>query len=640
MRDQGDFYPFDSCILMNHSLKSVDVDISAMKRPILSRSMISTTWDSFKKNIPRALSLIFTYTPWWTTASIILIFILGLLPLASLYIMKLIVDTVTAGINAPGTDLILHQLTVIIVLAAILAMCTTAGKALLSYITEVQSLTMTDRISSLIHAHSLQMDIAYYENPEYHNTLHRAQMDGPSRPGKIVNNLVQIGQSCISLAAVGSLVLSFSPLAGFILLGAALPAAGLKVWYSHKTYDLTLSQTELERKSTYFHFILTNPIFAKELRLFSSGSFFEEKFNSVRLSIRRARLQLSRSKAFWDTLAQGCITVAVFGSFMVIAEMTLKGETTLGTMVVFFFGFQMCTGFIQIIFGSLNALYEDNLFLSNLFDFFDLKPAISSPENPTPLPTHMQKEITVSGVHFTYPGTDNIVLSDISLTIQKGSITAFVGENGAGKSSLVKLLCLLYQPDTGSISIDGIDMRTIDPDEWRRKISVVFQDYIQYHLNARENIWISDITQDPCSSRIEVAAEESGADRVIKNLPEGYGTILGRFFTRGQELSIGQWQKIALARAFFRDADIVILDEPASFLDSLAEAEIFSRFKEIVKGKTAILISHRFSTVKMADYIYVLKEGRIIEEGSHDHLLAKNGHYAEMYHAQADLYTP
>ena len=592
-----------------------------------------------KKTIPRAIRLIFTYTPGYTICSIILVLILGILPLATLYIMKLIVDTVTAGIVSPDKNLIIQELTILLVAAAVLTLASTSGRALSSYITEVQSMIMNDRISDLIHSQSLKMDLSYYENAEYHNTLHRAQMNGPSRPGKVVQDIVQIAQNGISIVAVGSFILSFSPFAGLVLIGASLPAVGLKIWYSHRIYDLSLSQTEMERKSNYYHQVLTFSGYANELRLFHSGGFFRKKYSSLRLSIRYARLALSRSRFIWDTLTQGIITVAVFGSFMVIAFSTIKGETTLGNMVVFFSGFQMCTGYIQSIFTSLNALYEDHLFLTNLFDFFDLKPAISSPDNPVSLPVSIQEGIFMSGVNFSYPGTQKMVLSDVSIRLPKGSVTAFVGENGAGKSSLIKLLCRLYLPDAGSISVDKIPLEKVDPEEWQKKISIMFQDYVRYQLTARENIWIADTSQDLGTKEIENAAQESGADNFIRKLPEQYNSLLGRYFTRGQELSTGQWQKVALARTFFRNAEIVILDEPASSLDALAEAEIFNRFKEIIKGKTAILISHRFSTVMMADYIYVLKDGKIIEEGTHSHLLAMNGQYSRMYHAQVDRYN-
>jgi ATP-binding cassette subfamily B protein len=283
-------------------------------------------------------------------------------------------------------------------------------------------------------------------------------------------------------------------------------------------------------------------------------------------------------------------------------------------------------------------LYDDHLFLRDFLQFLDLKPAIAAPEHPTPLPNHPVNEIRLSSVSFTYPGAQKPALQDISITIRKGEVIAFVGENGAGKSTLLKLLCRLYLPDAGTITVDDIDMNRIDPEAWRRRLSVLFQDYIRYQLTVEENIRVGDIERADEPGSIEKSARKAGADRMIQRFPNGYKTMLGKIFSGGQELSTGEWQKIALSRAFFRDAELILLDEPASSLDALAEAEIFRKFREVIQNRTAVIISHRFSTVQMADRIYVIEQGKIVEHGSHADLMALNGRYAEMFRAQADLY--
>jgi ATP-binding cassette, subfamily B, bacterial len=255
-----------------------------------------------------------------------------------------------------------------------------------------------------------------------------------------------------------------------------------------------------------------------------------------------------------------------------------------------------------------------------------------------PFPVLVQKEIRFSGVPFTYPGVATPAIANVDLTLHRGEIIALVGENGAGKSTFVKLLCRLYDPDKGTVTVDGIDLKKTDPDDWRKHTGVLFQDFVRYHFTARENIWMGNVSQPRDTSRIEEAAHEAAADPLIRKLPDGYDTPLGRLFSGGQELSTGEWQKIALARAFFRDAEVVILDEPASSLDALAEAEIFCHFRELVKGRTAVLVSHRFSTVLLADHIYVFEQGKITEHGTHKELMAKNGHYAKMFRAQAEPY--
>jgi ATP-binding cassette subfamily B protein len=339
-----------------------------------------------------------------------------------------------------------------------------------------------------------------------------------------------------------------------------------------------------------------------------------------------------------DFLSNAIAIIALFGSFAFVAYAGLTGTITIGDLVMYFMAFQLGLGFIQAILGALARLYEDNLFLTNYYEFLDLKPAIMSPDHPVPVPKPLTQTVEFENVHFSYPGGKKDVITGVSLALHSGEVIALVGENGSGKTTLVKLLCRLYDPDGGRITVNGIDLRDVDPVAWRKKISVVFQDYVHYYLTAAENIWVGDIEREQDSASIAAAANRSGADPVIRGLPEGYHTILGRWFSDGQELSEGEWQKVALARAFFRDSGIVVLDEPTSSLDPLAEAELFRNFRNILEGRSAVIISHRFSTVQMADRIYVLDKGRIIEQGSHEELLRLNGRYSLLFRTQAEHY--
>jgi ATP-binding cassette subfamily B protein len=606
--------------------------------PILPNISISREIASMKTAILRAIRLVFTHAPGLTSLNIILVIVQGLLPLAALFVMKMIVDTVTAGIVSADKAPIIAHLLLLLGAAAAIALLLAICRAVASYTTEVQSLFLTDIITDQIQAHSIRLDLAYYENPAYHDSLHRAQMEGPSRPARIVNDLVQIGQNSVSVCAIGGFILAFSPVVGIILIGAALPAALVRIWHSRRLHELRIRQTESERKSRYYHLMMTDTYHAREIRQFGLGSLFRERYRTLQDSLRRARLAISRSRAIWETLTQGLITAAVFGSFTVIALMAVNGTISLGDLVMFFMGFQLCIGYTQSIFSSLNALYEDQLFLRNLFTFLDMEPQVTVPEDPVPVPSPIEREIRFEDVTFTYPGAASHALSNVNLTLHKGEIIALVGDNGAGKSTFIKLLCRLYEPVLGKIMVDGLDLKRTDPEEWRRHTTVLFQDYVRYHLSARENIWMGDVSLPSGTPRVEDAARQAAADAVIRKLPDTYSSLLGKLFSGGQELSTGEWQKIALARAFFRDAEIVILDEPASSLDALAEAEIFHRFREMVKGRTAILISHRFSTVLLADHIYVFDRGEIIEHGTHKELMAQSGHYAEMFRAQAGSY--
>lgn len=586
----------------------------------------------------RAIRLVFVHVPGLTTINVLLVVVQGLLPLAALYVMKLIIDAVTSGVSATDGETAAPSILLLVAVAAAIALLTAICRALSSYTAEAQSLELTDIITDQVHAHSVRLDLAYYEEPAYWDSLHRAQTEGPYRVGKIVDDLVQVGQNGLSIAAVGGFILSFSPLVGLVLIGAALPAAFAQVWFSRRLYDLRLEQTEVERKSWYYHQMITDANHAPEVRQFGLGPLFRERYRSLRESLRTATLAVSRSRAIWVVLTQGLITAAVFGSFAVIALMAVRGELSLGDLVAFFAGFQLCIGYTQSIFSSLNALYQDQLFLRHLFAFLDLEPRIALPEHPVPVPSPFVREIRFEDVSFAYPGAERPALRDVGLTIRAGEVVALVGENGAGKSTFIKLLCRLYDPTMGRITVDGIDLCETDPDEWHRQTAVLSQNYVRYHMTARENIWLGDVDLPVDSPKVEEAARSAAADAVIGRLPDAYSSMLGKMFTGGCDLSTGEWQKVALARTFFRDAGIVILDEPASSLDALAEAEIFSRFRDLVRGRTAVLVSHRFSTVLLADRIYVFHQGVIVEHGTHAELMAREGRYAAMFLAQSEPY--
>lgn len=607
-------------------------------KPVPRPSSILHHLISTKTVLFRAIRQVFTYTPGLTSLSMVLIVVQGLLPLAALYIMKLMIDTVTAAIGATDKAPYLSQLWLLIAAAAGLAILTTVCRAVSSYVSELQSVTLSDIITDKIQAHSLRLDLAYYENPAYHDNLRLAQMGGASRSAQVVSNFTRVVQSIISLVAVGGAIILFSPLVALLLAGAALPAAVVRVLNSRQQYELQVRQTEAMRRASYYNSLITETWYAREIRQFGLGDFFRQRYRTLQYTLRDARLALSRSRAVGDVLTQGIVTVAVFGAFAIIALKAIEGTLSVGDLVMFFMGFQLCIGYIQGIFSGMNALYEDHLFLRHLFSFFDMQPRIAAPADPVPLPSPFLEEIRFSGVTYTYPGTIAPAIADADLTLRKGEVIALVGENGAGKSTFVKLLCRLYDPDKGTVSVDGIDLKSADPDEWRRHTAVFFQDFVRYQFTVGENIWTGDITKPQATPAIAEAAHKAAADPVIRKLPDGLDTQLGRLFAGGHDLSTGEWQKVALARTFFRDADLVILDEPASSLDALAEAEIFTRFRELVKGRTAVIVSHRFSTVLIADRIFVFQEGMVTEQGSHAELMALGGHYAKMYRAQADAY--
>jgi ATP-binding cassette subfamily B protein len=433
------------------------------------------------------------------------------------------------------------------------------------------------------------------------------------------------------------LLFSFNVLLTLVLLCAALPSGLVRLIFARRSFNLEQTLTEKERKAWYYHFLMTDPAPAKELRLFHLGPLFRQRFQELRRLLRERRLAFKGTRAWMDFLTQTLAACAVFGSLIFMALQALNRTITLGSLVIYYQGFQLGLNAFQALLRGLAGLYEDNLFLDHFYRFLDLKTKQPRPLQPRTLTTSVH-EIVFDGVGFAYPGGKGKVLEDIHITLRKGEVIALVGENGSGKTTLIKLLCRLYDPQVGGITVDGIDLRELEPEAWKGRISVLFQDYSHYFLSAAENIGLGRVEALQDQERIREAARFSGADPVIHRLARGYDTPLGPWFEGGQEISSGEWQKIAAARAFFRQAEITVLDEPSSALDPLAEADMFSRFKEMIEGKTAILISHRFSTVQMADRIYVLEKGRIIEQGTHEALLDRQGRYAAMFEAQARRY--
>jgi ATP-binding cassette subfamily B protein len=585
----------------------------------------------------RGLALVWSSAPAWTALQLVLLVAQGIIPLATLYLTKLIVDAVTAAVGAEGTAA-LGRVGVLIVLAGVVAVAGAAIRTITSLVGEVQAMRLGDRVHDVLHAKSIEVDLQYYESAEYHDTLHRAQEEAPYRPGRIVGGVAQVLQNVLSMLAITGLLFSFHWGVAAVLFGAALPGVFVRLRYSRRLYDWALRQTPAVRKSRYVNSLLTGVAHAKEVRLFDLGATFIDRFRELRTVVRREKLKLVTRRSLLDLGAQAVALTAVFAAFALIARAALGGTITIGDMVMYFGAFQRGQDFFRDALGGLAGLYEDNLFLTDLKTFLELKPRVAEPETPKPFPRPMRRGIALEHVSFAYPDAGRAVLEDVSLEIRAGEHIALVGENGSGKTTLVKLLCRLYDPTAGSITVDGVDLREMATRDLRREIGIIFQDYARYHLAVRDNIWFGNVSMPRDSDRIEEAAVRTGADEVARRLPEGYETMLGRQFENGAELSIGEWQKVAIARAFLRETQIIVLDEPTAALDARAEAEVFAHFHELARDRTAILISHRLSTVRMVDRIFVLANGRIVEAGAHDELVGRGGMYAQLFEMQARNY--
>ncbi|MEI6290101.1 MAG: ABC transporter ATP-binding protein [Chloroflexota bacterium] len=591
--------------------------------------------------LQRALRLVWQTARYWTLVNTLLVVIQGTLPLAALYLMKRLLDAVSASLSGPKTALNFQPVLFWIIMAAAVAVLTAVIRSISEYAAEAQSEQVTDEVADILHAQSIAVDLDYYEESSFYDTLHRAQKEAPYRPTRIVNGLIQIAQNSISLLGILGLLFTFNGLLAVVLLLAAMPSVFVRLRFSKRMFGFQQRQTESERRAWYYHTILTDVPYAKEIRLYNLGDMFKLRYRDLRDEIRTGKLMISGQRVRADLSAQLLSTFALFGSLVWIAWQTFQGSVSLGDLLIYYLGFQNGLNYFQAVLRSLAGLYEDNLFLTSFYQFLDLTPGIVSPVSPRVVPQPMQKGITFSNVSFTYPSRQVEALNGINLSLAPGEVIALVGENGSGKTTLIKLLCRLYDPSAGNIQVDGIDLCEMDPIQWRKELGVTFQDYAHYALTAQENIWLGDNTTPPELDGIAAAGKRSGAHQFIQRLPQQYDTQLGQWFKQGQELSGGEWQKIALARSFWRDARILILDEPTSALDPLAEEALFREFRAMLEGeaRSAILISHRFSTVQMADKIYVMEQGQIVENGTHADLIALNGRYAHLYNAQAQYYV-
>lgn len=601
-----------------------------MKTPISIRSKIKNAL-----RIDRAFQLVWKASRKWTILAICLTVIQGIIPLFTLYIMKLIVDTIAHAVQTGDPSGSFKRVIYLIIAATIIAVLQAAIRLISGYVSEAQSAIVTDYVSSTLHAKSIDLDLAYYENPKYYDTLHRAQREGPYRPTKIVNGLTRLLQNGVSLTAMVALLFMFHWGVGILLFISTIPGMFVQVIHARKRFQWQKKRTSAERRAAYLSQVLTVDMFAKEIRLFDLGSFFSNSYDEIRNLLRGEKLTLSRKRSIADFMAQFFAAVVLMGCLMLITIRALNGVITIGDMVMFFQAFQRGIGHLKELLTNIAALYEDNMFVAYFFEFLDIQNQIKDPATPKKLPQKFEKGIKLDHVEFGYPGEREAVLKDVSITIGAGEVVALVGDNGAGKSTLVKLLCRLYEPKQGTITMEDIELHHLTIKDLRRQISIVFQDYAKYFLTVRENIRLGDTSIPLDSVKIQEAAGKANADDFIRKLPKGYDTVLGRWFFSGEELSLGEWQKIVLARAFLRDSKLIILDEPTSSLDVNTEYHLYTKFRELIADRSALLISHRFSTVRMADRIYVLDDGRIAEEGTHKELMTLKGKYADMYNKQA-----
>lgn len=584
-------------------------------------------------HIRQALHFVWTSSKKWTIIRLVLLVAQAFVPLATLYLMKLVVDVITIALQSPEAERDFSGITLYVLLFGAVALFNAVVNILAQLAGEAQQQLVADHMSAVLQAKSIEIDLEYYENPEYHDTFHRAQEEALYRPVQILNSLTAFLQNGLSLGVIAGLLLFLHWGIAVVLILSTLPLVFVRLRFSRKLYEWEKSRTSLERESWYINWVLTAAYFAKEVRLFDFGKALSGQFSGLRDRLFGEKLAIQQLRSWASLAAQGGEILAVTGTYLFIAYQTIQGAITLGDLVMYFQAFQKGQGLLHGVMSSMVRLYESRLFLHYIFDFLRLQPKIKEPAQPDPLPDILREGIVFEDVTFHYPLTRQEVLKNISATFPKGQVVALVGENGSGKTTLIKLLCRLYDPDAGAIRIDGVDLRTCSTEQLHRKIAVIYQDFAQYHFTVKENIQISDL-QAASEEKVVESARASGADVFIQQLPRTYDQRLGREYFDGAELSQGQWQKIALSRAFYKDAEIIILDEPTSSIDPLAEHTIFSKLSELRTGKIIILVTHRLYNLKLADKILVMDNGRIVEEGSHEELVAKGGKYRRMFEKQ------
>lgn len=589
--------------------------------------------------VPRTLRLIWRAAQGWTMAWFILLCIQGLLPAALVYLSRSLVDSLAAAVGAgwsweniwpvafPGA-----LITVVIAMQELM-------QGVSSWVRTAQAELVRDHLSALVHEKSLAVDLAFYESPEYHDQLERARTDLGSRPLALLESIGSVVQNSITLLAMATLLIPYGIWLPAILVVSTVPAFYV-VLHFNRRYHLWWEHTTADRRrAQYYDMMLTHSGVAAELRLFDLGSYFKSSYQMLRRRMRTERLIFTRDQSL-ARLGAGLAGVLISGSALAwMFWRALQGRATLGDLALFYQAFQRGQGLLRSLLENLGQIYANTLFLGNLFEFLELKPRVADPLHPVLPQPALREAIRFQQVAFRYPGSDRPVLQDFNLTIPAGQIIAIVGANGAGKSTLLKLLCRFYDPEAGLIALDGSDIRDMTLQNLRRMITVLFQWPVPYQATAAQNIAFGDLSATQGATELEMAARSAGAHDVIFRLPRGYDTLLGKWFANGVELSVGEWQRLALARAFFRRAEILILDEPTSALDSWAEADWFDRFRSLANGRTAIIITHRFTIARRADMIHVMDAGRIVESGKHDELLAHGGLYARSWAAQLNGQT-
>jgi ATP-binding cassette, subfamily B, bacterial len=587
----------------------------------------------------RALELVWTTDRELTVLLALLTAIAGVLPAGVAFIGARIVDAVVhaSAMHRQFGRLELTQVLGFVAIEAVLVACTIGAQRGISLAQSLLRAKLGQRVNVMILEKALQLELTQFEDSEFYDKLARARREASSRPLSLVMRTFGLMQNGISLLSFGALLVRFSPWAVAVLILAGLPAFIAEAKFSGDAFRLFRWRAPESRMQLYLESVLAREDHAKEVKLFDLGARLLNRYRDIFRRLYREDRDLTLRRDGWGLAMSLVGTVALYGGYAWIAIETVRGQLSLGQMTMYLMLFRQGQAAVTAALSAIGGMYEDNLYLSNLYEY--LEQPVATSRGTVKQGARPGDGVRFENVEFRYPGEASAALSGINLHVQPGQSLALVGENGSGKTTLIKLLTRLYRPNSGCILLDGTDLDDWDEGTLRRRIGVIFQDFVRYQMLVGENIGAGDDRSFDDESRWRAAAEQGLAADFIADLPAAYRTQLGKWFQDGRELSGGQWQKIALSRAFMRsDADILVLDEPTSAVDARAEAEVFEHFRELTRNRIAIIISHRFSTVRMADQIVVLEAGHIVESGSHTDLMVQDGRYAKLFTLQARGY--
>lgn len=588
------------------------------------------------RGLPRVARLTWQASPAMTVVVVLSTVVSGLTPTLTAYIAKLLLDAVVAAVRGQGATIRIVEITgfqlAVFTFTAISTALTNVAQQMLQE-------RMTLSIRHQVMAHASRMDLSFFEDSVSYDLLRQASQEAPSRPVSMMTSALGLGRTAITFASMVGLLVSISPVLAIISLLAPVPAFISQSKYGNRAFMLALYISPIRRRLDYLSQLVTLDTYAKETKLFGLGPYLVDRFGKLGQTYYARERDLTTKRNLVGTSWSLLSTVTGSAIALYIALEAVAGRLTIGDLALYTSAATAVQTAVSGLFTGFSGMYENNLYLDTLYQFLATEPQITAPSQPRPLPEPVRGHVEFQEVSFRYPGAEQPALDSVSFEIRPGETVAVVGRNGAGKSTLFKLLCRLYDPTAGRILLDGVDIREFEPEQLRALISAMFQDYVTYQGTAAENIGLGQLEHLEDRARIEDAAHRAGAAERIDSLPKGYDSPLGRWFDQGVNLSGGEWQKIALARAFLRDSPILMLDEPTSALDARAEHDLFTRLRALAHGRTTLYISHRFSTVRQAGKILFLDHGKLAEQGTHAELMELGGAYAELFTLQASAYN-